>query len=75
MFERCGLEVLVFETPGQLDVEIVARALKADDSVVTDPSLRRLLLDADDTERASFQASLVEQGRSSHMWILARRPH
>jgi SAM-dependent methyltransferase len=73
LFERCEMEILSFETPGQLDVQIVARALKADDKAVSDPDLRRLLLEADETERAAFQASLVEQRKSSHMWILAKR--
>ena len=74
LFERAGLEMVSFETPGQLDVEIVARALQADDNVVGDAALRHLLLDADETERAAYQAALVEKKQSSHMWILARRP-
>lgn len=72
--QRAELEVLLFETPGQLDVEIVEKALKADDDLVTDPDLRHLLLDAGDQERAEFQKSLVAQHLSSHMWVIARRP-
>jgi len=74
LFERAGLDILLFETPGKLDVEIVEKALRADDAAVTDPSLRNLLLEADDAARADYQASLVQQGRSSHMWVMARLP-
>ncbi|OFX08840.1 MAG: hypothetical protein A2516_08805 [Alphaproteobacteria bacterium RIFOXYD12_FULL_60_8] len=73
LFARAGLDVLDFTTPGQLDVDIVVGALEADDGAVTDPTLRHLLLEADESERVALQASLVEQKLSSHMWVLARR--
>jgi len=74
MVARAGLQLLSFETPGKLDVEIVRKALLADDALISDPDLRHLLLDADEAARVEFQASLVDAKKSSHMWFLARRP-
>ncbi|MEE2722151.1 MAG: class I SAM-dependent methyltransferase [Pseudomonadota bacterium] len=74
LLARTGLECISFETPGQLDVDILRTALKADDSIINDPELRRILLDDNDAVRDALQKSLVAECRSSHMWILARRP-
>ena len=74
LVDRAGLDCVSFETPGQLDVDILRSALLNDDDVVEDPELRGLLLDEDDAARDAFQKRLVAERRSSHMWLLARRP-
>ncbi len=74
LLDRCGLEEVDFFTPGQLDVDIVCNALEEDSEAVTDPNLRDYLLTATPAARARFQEELAKTGRSSHMWILARRP-
>ncbi len=71
---RCGLELIEFSTPGRLDVDIVLNALKEDPEAVADPELRAFLSDADAAARAEFQHRLSAEGKSSHMWLLARRP-
>lgn len=74
LLARCGLEEVAFLTPGQLDVDIVRNILAQHDDAVTEPFLRALLTEANDSQRAAFQTFLAENGLSSHMWILARRP-
>jgi SAM-dependent methyltransferase len=74
LMRRAGLTDVHVSTPGELDVDIVRNALKADNRAVTEPFLRELLLDADDATRAAFQSFLAANRLSSHMWMLARRP-
>ncbi len=75
LLERTGLEPVTITTPGQLDVDLVAQALAGNDQAVADPFLRHLLRHGDDEQRAGFQRFLAENRLSSHMWVLARRPH
>ncbi|HJN26174.1 MAG TPA: class I SAM-dependent methyltransferase [Rhodospirillales bacterium] len=74
MIERCGLELLSITTPGELDVDIVRNAALEDAECVGDPAIRRLILEVDDEERQAFQEMLKNSCRSSHMWIVSRRP-
>lgn len=74
LLARCGLEEVAFLTPGQLDVDIVRNTLIDDPQAVADPFLRRLVALGSEAQRAAFQTYLSENGLSSHMWILARRP-
>ena len=74
VIERCGLELLSVTTPGELDVDIVRNAALEDPDCVDDPDIRRLVLEASDEERQTFQESLKQSRQSSHMWITARRP-
>ena len=71
---QAGLEMVWFETPGQLDVEIVVKALAKNPDAVRDPFMKHLLTRADDAARGAFQDFLSANGLSSHMWIFARRP-
>jgi len=73
MVAKAGLELLSFLTPGKLDVDIVRNTLAQDDRAVTDPFLRHLLAGPASAAEA-FQSFLAENGLSSHMWLLARRP-
>lgn len=74
LLERAGLENLGITTPGELDVDIVRNAVLEDPDCVDDPAIRRLVLQASDEERQTFQESLKQSRQSSHMWITARRP-
>ena len=71
---RAGLECVNFQTPGKLDVDIVRTAIQADAKITVEPQIRGILLDGDESARAEFQTRLVSERRSSHMWVLARRP-
>jgi SAM-dependent methyltransferase len=70
---RCGLELVSFLTPGQLDVDIVRNKLREVPDAVQDRFVRDLALSADDGLRAAFQRFLADYGLSSHMWLVARR--
>ena len=74
LIRRAGLNFIDFSTPGQLDVDIVLNALREDEMAVDDAALRASLLHASDAERAALQSRLIAEKRSSHMWIVARRP-
>ncbi|MEE2997300.1 MAG: methyltransferase domain-containing protein, partial [Pseudomonadota bacterium] len=74
LLRRAELELVSFTTPGKLDVDIVRSALLADDDAVTDPDIREIMTSPNEGIRADYQARLVADCRSSHMWIMARRP-
>ena len=74
LFERRGLELLAFKTPGRLDVDIVRNKLNETGRRLTDPFLAYLMDGASDATREAFQGFLAEHGLSSHMWLVARRP-
>jgi SAM-dependent methyltransferase len=74
VIERCGLELFSITTPGELDVDIVRNAALEKPECVEDPVIRRLVLEASDEERQTFQESLKQSRQSSHMWIVVRRP-
>lgn len=74
LFYRAGMVDVTVETPGLLDVDIVANAIAggvqlrdAGRFVHTLLSRRKAVLDA-------FQAFLSEHQLSSHCWVWARRP-
>lgn len=74
VFERCGLDLLAFLTPGELDVDIVKNAVVEDHSVISDGFVKTLVLAGDNKLCEKFQHFLEDNGLSSHMWIVARRP-
>jgi 2-polyprenyl-3-methyl-5-hydroxy-6-metoxy-1,4-benzoquinol methylase len=67
LMNRAGFEVLSIETPGRLDVDIVAKQL----THVQNRFLRSLLL-GDDMLRQNLQAFLRDNLLSSHMLVVAR---
>lgn len=71
---RAGLECVSFQTPGKLDVDIVRTAIQADEDIALEPHIQAVVLDGDENARAELQTRLVSERRSSHMWVLARRP-
>ena len=74
MLARCGLDVIEICTPGELDVDIVRNVALENPEVLGDPDVRHLILEADAAARRDFQEELKKSRRSSHMWIVARRP-
>lgn len=72
LLARAGLQDISVFTPGLLDVDIVANALKADATAVSEPFLRKLLLESDDSQRSAFQAFLRDNRLSSHLWAYGR---
>ena len=70
-----GFEVLETQTPGRLDAELVRkRALAGAYDLSGHPFLKRVLIDEWEALGGRFQDFLVENGLSSNMWIVARRP-
>ena len=74
LLARAGLECVSFQTPGKLDVDIVRTAFQADGEFSVEPQIRALVVEGNEKARADFQDQLVSECRSSHMWVLARRP-
>jgi len=71
----CGLEVLEVLTPGRLDAELVRKKILAGEfDVSAQPFLKRVLVDEWDRLGDTFQQFLADNGLSSHMWIVARKP-
>jgi SAM-dependent methyltransferase/predicted RNA-binding Zn-ribbon protein involved in translation (DUF1610 family) len=70
-----GLEVLEQLTPGKLDAELVRNKILDGDFDISDqPLLKRILIDEWERLGEGFQEYLVQQGLSSNMWILAKKP-
>jgi SAM-dependent methyltransferase len=72
LFNRLGFQDVQVETPGQLDVDIVANALEEDPSISAGRFFR-LLLHRKGVELANFQKFLVENRLSSHCRIFAKK--
>lgn len=74
LLNRCGLELVALQTPGQLDLDIVRNTLAEAEETPTDPFLRYLVEKSSPETQAAFQAFLAENCLSSHLWIVARKP-
>ncbi|MFN3199636.1 MAG: class I SAM-dependent methyltransferase [Bradymonadia bacterium] len=75
LVERLGFEVVEVMTPGALDAELVRQqALSGDIDLSGQPFLQKVLVDDWDTLGGAFQDFLAQNGMSSHLWLVARRP-
>lgn len=74
LVELSGLELVDVSTPGRLDVDIVKNAL-AQSPTVELPRFVRTLLASPPEVRERFQSFLEEADLSSHIQVIARRPH
>jgi SAM-dependent methyltransferase len=74
LLNRAGLECVSFQTPGKLDVDIVRTAFQAGEEFAVDLKIREVILEGDEKARTELQDRLATECRSSHMWVLARRP-
>ena len=68
-----GFECLEFSTPGVLDLDIVAAALRENTEVTTSPFIRDLALQAGEDVRRSFSEFLQANLLSSYGRILVRK--
>jgi len=73
LLEKHGFEVLEFSTPGILDLELVAAALKEDPSVSASAFIRELALQGSEEARHDFQGFLQANLLSSYGRILVRQ--
>jgi SAM-dependent methyltransferase len=74
LLARCNLDLVTFTTPGELDVDIVRNIDREEGGLPLDPFSRHLIDSTDYDVAANFQSFLKENGLSSHMWIVARKP-
>jgi SAM-dependent methyltransferase len=73
--KSCGFEVLESFTPGKLDAELVRKGvLRGDITLAGQPFLNRVLIEEWDSLGQKFQQFLSENGLSTHMWLVARKP-
>ncbi|HEX5620907.1 MAG TPA: class I SAM-dependent methyltransferase, partial [Solirubrobacteraceae bacterium] len=72
LVRRCGFDVVDVSTPGRLDAELVRKAALAGE-VELDADMQRVLIDEWEQQGAAFQDDLVAEGRSSSLWLVARR--
>jgi 2-polyprenyl-3-methyl-5-hydroxy-6-metoxy-1,4-benzoquinol methylase/ribosomal protein S27E len=76
LLAHCGLEILESFTPGKLDADLVRnRILAGEFDVSKQPFLKKVLVDEWEQLGGAFQEFLVQQGLSSNMWLVARKPH
>ena len=75
LVERCGLETLDVQTPGQLDAELVRKQVTAGEfDILNQPFLTEVLVNRWDELGEKFQQFLADNCLSSHLWIDARKP-
>jgi hypothetical protein len=70
---RAGLDLVELSTPGQLDLELVRHAAKADPAIQLPPFIRYLLEERDALAHADFQEYLQKHRLSSHVRVAAAR--
>jgi SAM-dependent methyltransferase len=73
LFERSGYRVLKLETPGELDLDIVANAYRENDGIKRSRFVEQLVLHDDDETKHAFQRFLVQHRLSSHIRVVAER--
>jgi hypothetical protein len=72
--ERHDFEIIELSTPGQLDVQVVARVLASQQEwEPRDRILRRLVLETGEDGMEDLQRFLQKHLRSSHMRVVARK--
>lgn len=70
-----GLEMLESFTPGKLDADLVRNKILAGEfDVSRQPFLKKILVDEWEHLGVAFQEFLIQQGLSSNMWVVARKP-
>ena len=69
LLKRYGFEILDISTPGQLDVNIVAKQLTDVNCVF----IKKLLINCNDLQKEKIQKFLQESLMSSHMMVVARK--
>lgn len=73
LLEELGFEILELSTPGQLDLEMVERAYRADSTLPLPRFLKDLMERRTDEDRRQFQEFLQRARMSSYLRIAARK--
>ena len=73
LVERAGLGLIELSTPGQLDVELVARTAREDPEIKLPEFVRYLLNDRGERAHEDFQAFLQKHRLSSYVRVAAAR--
>lgn len=73
LFERSGYRVVKIETPGELDVDIVANAYRENKGIRRSRFVEELVMYSDEKRKAAFQDFLAAHCLSSHMRVIAER--
>ncbi len=73
LLERFGFEVLLIETPGRLDVEMIHRRFEAGELDLEKHPMVRFFLEEGYELKDRLQAFLQREKLSSHMRVIARR--
>jgi 2-polyprenyl-3-methyl-5-hydroxy-6-metoxy-1,4-benzoquinol methylase len=73
LFERSGYRVLTVETPGQLDVDIVANFYRENQEIKRSRFVEELIVYSDEKKRAAFQDFLASNCLSSHIRVIGER--
>ena len=68
MLENAGFSICEITTPGELDVDIVAKQL----GDINDPFIKKIV-SGDETIKKQFQTFLQKTNMSSHMMVVARK--
>lgn len=71
LLEECDFEILEIITPGELDVDIVSKAVQKNNLNIPN-ILHKICIDEKDTTGKKFQNFLKENCLSSHMMTIAR---
>jgi len=67
---RFGFEVLEIKTPGKLDIDILENSR----NLIKDRFWKTFIETASDEEKEKCQHWIADQGLSSHMWAICRKP-
>jgi 2-polyprenyl-3-methyl-5-hydroxy-6-metoxy-1,4-benzoquinol methylase len=73
MFEAEEFTDIQIDTPGRLDAELVRKAVLSGVYKLSDPFMRRVLIDEWETLSGPFQDFLIQNKLSSHMWACAQK--
>jgi len=73
---RVGFEVVTSHTPGVLDVDIVHERFtdQSKEPIHLDPFIARIVGSSNESVRENFQGFLTQNGLSSNMMLICRRP-
>jgi hypothetical protein len=73
LLERAGLDLVELSTPGQLDLQMVEHAAKADPEIQLPGFFRYLLKHRDEEAHEDFQSFLQKHRLSSHVRVAAKK--
>lgn len=72
LLEKCGLEVLDLQTPGELDADIVRNKILTGEAPALNGFLNYILIEEYKEYAGAFQQFLRDNCLSGHMWVVAK---